>query len=203
MSWTQQRKKNPELYRFVYASSSCNPILTFGDKQILSREGFQQGDPLSFSGFCDAVHSTLTSLGSTLRLGFMDDFSLSGEVRTVADDVEMVIQAAEKTGLTLNESKCEIIASNFDIENIDTFRDVRRVAPQHMTLLGAPVLKDPAVDCALQHKVDDLRRAVGRFALLHSHDALVLLRNSLAMPKLLYTLRTSPYADNKLLTVFD
>ena len=86
----------------------------------------------------------------------MDDFSLSGEVRTVADDVERVIQAAEKMGLT-------IIASNFDIiENIDTFRDFRRVAPQHMTLLEAPVLKGPAVDCALQHKVDDLQRAVGR-----------------------------------------
>ena len=119
----------------------------------------------------------------------------------MADDLERVIQAAEKTGLTLNESKCEIIASNFDIiENIDTFRDFRRVAAQHMTLLGAPVLKGPAVDCALQHKVDDLQRAVGRLALLHSHDALVLLRNSLAMPKLLYTLRTSPCADNKQLT---
>ena len=139
--------KTPELYRFVYASSPCNPILTFDDKQILSREGFQQGDPLSSSGFCDAVHPTLTSLGSTLRLGFIDDFFLSGEVRTVADDVERMIQAAEKTDLTLNESKCEIIASNFDIiENIDTFRDFRRVAPQYMTLLGAPVLKCSAVD---------------------------------------------------------
>ena len=119
----------------------------------------------------------------------MDDFSLSGEVRTVAEDVEKMIQAAEETGLTLNESKCEIIASNFDIiENIDTFREFRRVAPQHMTLLGVPVLKGPAVDCALQHKVDDIQRAVGGLALLHSHDALVLLRNSLAMPKLLYTL---------------
>ena len=94
----------------------------------------------------------------------MDDFSLSGEVRTVADDVERVIQAAEKTGLTLNESKCEIIASNFYIiENIDTFRDFRRVALHRMTLLAAPVLKGPAVDCALQQKVDDLLRAVGRF----------------------------------------
>ena len=153
--------KTPELYRFVYASLSSNPILTFGNKQIMSREGFQQGDPLSSSELCDAVHPTLTSLGSTLRLSFMDDFSLSGEVRTVADDVERV---AEKTGLTLNESKCEIIASNFDIiENIDTFRDFRRVALHRMTLLGAPVLKGPAVDCALQHKVDDLQRAVGRF----------------------------------------
>ena len=65
----------------------------------------------------------------------------------MAEDVEKVIQAAEETGLTLNESKCEIIASNFDIiENIHTFREFRRVASQHMTLLGAPVLKGPAVD---------------------------------------------------------
>ena len=37
---------------------------------------------------------------------------------------------------------------------------------------------------------------MGCLALLHSHDALVLLRNSLAMPKLLYTLQTFPCSDN-------
>ena len=72
-----------------------------------------------------------------------------------------------------------------------------------MLLLGAPVLKEPAVDLALQNKVSNLHRAMGRLALLHSHDALVLLRNSLAMSELLYKLRTSPCADNKLLSVFD
>ena len=63
---------------------------------LRSREGFQQGDPLSSLAFCDAVHPTLTSIESSLRLGFMDDFSLSEEVNTVAKDVEKVKQSAQK-----------------------------------------------------------------------------------------------------------
>ena len=72
-----------------------------------------------------------------------------------------------------------------------------------MTLLGSPVLKGTAQDAAISHKVDELEKAVDRLSLLHSHDALVLLKNSLAMPKLLYTLRTSDCSDNPLLAQFD
>ena len=38
---------------------------------------------------------------------------------------------------------------------------------------------------------------------LHAHDALVILKNSVAMPKLLYLLRTSECGDNALLDQFD
>ena len=68
-----------------------------------------------------------------------------------------------------------------------------------MMLLGTPVLKGPAVNPALQNKVGQLKRAISRLKLLRSHDALVLLQNYLALPKLLYTLRTSPCADNIIL----
>jgi len=42
-----------------------------------------------------------------------------------------------------------------------------------------------------------------RLSLLQSHDALVLSKNSLSMPKLLYTLRTLYCSDNTLLLLFD
>jgi len=42
-----------------------------------------------------------------------------------------------------------------------------------------------------------------RLSLIHSHDALVLLKNSLSMPKLLYLLRTADCSNNPLLTMFD
>ena len=64
-------------------------------------------------------------------------------------------------------------------------------------------LKGPAVDTSLQNKVGELKRAINRLKLLCSHDTLVLLRNSLAMHKLLYTLRTSRCADNRILPYFD
>ena len=72
-----------------------------------------------------------------------------------------------------------------------------------MTLLGAPILKGPALDSALQIKVDDLTRAVDRLRLVHAHDALVLLKNSLRMPRLLYILRTSDCHGHLLLRRFD
>ena len=44
---TTTADKSPELYRFVHASLTCNPKLTFGNETIISAQGSQQGDPLS------------------------------------------------------------------------------------------------------------------------------------------------------------
>ena len=68
-----------------------------------------------------------------------------------------------------------------------------KVTKDEMTMLEAPVLKGPAQDVAITHKIDQLKRALGRLSLVHSHDALVLLKNSFSMPKLLYLLLGSPW----------
>ena len=72
-----------------------------------------------------------------------------------------------------------------------------------MTLLGAQISRGHAMDKVLQEKVDDLDRAITRLKYLQAHDALVLLKNSLSMPRLLYTLRTSDCHNHSLLTRFD
>ena len=72
----------------------------------------------------------------------------------------------------------------------------KRVQKEDMTFLGLPVLPSRAMARVLQGKIDDLGRAIQRLALLQAHDALCLLKNSIAMPKLLYVLRTSPCFDN-------
>ena len=70
-------------------------------------------------------------------------------------------------------------------------------------LAGASVIKGKAQDKTIQAKIDDLTRAVERLEHLQAHDALVILKNSLAIPKLLYLLRTSQCSDNPLLRQFD
>ena len=65
------------------------------------------------------------------------------------------------------------------------------------------MLKGKAQEKAIQDKIEDLTRAVERLAHPQAHDALVILKNSLAMPKLLYLLRTSECAGNTLLRRFD
>src|SRR6218665_3955756 len=61
--------------------------------------------------------------------------------------------------------------------------------------MGAPMVPGPAVDLVLLSKANDLERAIRRLSILHTHDALVLLRNSLSVPKLIYSMRTSVCAD--------
>ena len=85
----------------------------------------------------------------------------------------------------------EIIANNFDhVDKFTIFDDFKRMYKENMTLLGAPVLSGRATDKVLQEKISDLDRAIDRLSLLEAHDALYLLKNSIAMPKLLYILRT-------------
>ena len=91
------------------------------------------------------------------------------------------------------------------LDEIDIFKDFIRADKAEMTLLGAPVLKGSAQDAAIKHKIDDLSRAIERptLVLLQAHDALVILKKSLAIPKLLYLLRTSDCGNNPLLNEFD
>ena len=72
-----------------------------------------------------------------------------------------------------------------------------------MRLLGAPVMPGLEVTAALNEKTEDLRRAVSRLTLLQAQDALTLLRYSLSIPKLMYTLRTSDCHCNSALGDFD
>jgi len=132
----------------------------------------------------------------------MDDVTLSGDLHTVEKDIITVTESFSETGLQLNTKKCEIIMKDFtQIENLATFKDFVRVDKTEMTLLGAPIIKGKAQD--IQLKTDDLSRALDRLQHLHTHDALVILKNSLAIPKLLYLLRTSECCDNPLLSQFD
>ena len=194
----------PEIYRLVHSAYSCEPILSFGEYEILSSEGAQQGDPLGCLEFCEAIQPLLTKLQSTVKIGFMDDVTLSGDLLTVENDITIITQSSQETGLRLNTSKCEIIMTDFtQIDSLATFRDFVRVDKEEMSLLGAPVIKGRAQDAAIQHKIDDLKRAIDRLSHLQAHDALVILKNSLAMPKLLYLLRTSECGDNPLLSQFD
>ena len=184
----------------MYATYSCDPILSYRSHQIWSKEGFQQGDPLNALEFCETVQPLLLSLDSDVSLGFMDDFTLSGHVDIVAFDVEKIVSVASETGLLLNPTKCEVISFDDTITNKTIFKEFIHTKPADMTLLGAPVLKGSAIDRALTAKIDDLTRVIDWLSLLYAHDALSLLRNCFS--KLLYTLRTSPCSDDPLLTLW-
>ena len=95
----------------------------------------------------------------------MDDITLAGDIRTVeADaDVNTIINHDVDTGLKLNTSKCEIIAENTAaIPDSSILSKFVKVTKDEMTMLWAPVFKGPAQDAAITHKIDKLKRALGR-----------------------------------------
>ena len=59
------------------------------------------------------------------------------------------------------------------------------------TLLGAPFGPGPAMYAIQTSRCEDLTPAVSRLQLIPSHDALVLLKNSLSIHRLQYVLRTA------------
>ena len=84
-------ENTPELYKFILSTHSCEFKLTFGPYIILSREGSQQGDPLSGLEFFDTVHPIIAESQSKLKLGYMDDFKLGARIQVVASDIERII----------------------------------------------------------------------------------------------------------------
>jgi len=197
--------KAPEIYRYVYDNYAYAPQLQTRQHTILSEEGTQQGDPLGPLEFCLAIHPLLESLTSPFTIGYMDDLTLAGPIDQVEHDIRLIEKEASMYGLKLNRTKCETSARSYDeAKNIQTFAEFENIAVEDLSLLGAPLLPGKAVDKTIQKKIKDLEKVVTRLEMLHPHDSFTLLRSSLSIPKLLYTLRTSAcFLNEELLCGFD
>ena len=194
----------PDIYHFCYSAYSSPSILSFGNHIVSSSEGPQQGDPLGPLLFSITIQPILEKLKCELVIGYLDDITIGGKVEHVATDIETTVMEATKMGLVLNASKCEIIHLENEITSEhDIFDNYLHVKPIDASLLGVPILPGPSVDAALQSKCDDLKKAIDRLCFVDAHDAVVLLKNSLHLPKLLYTLRTSMCHENRILAEID
>ena len=81
--------------------------------------------------------------------------------------------------------------------------NLRLVQFEEATLLGAPLFIK-ALPSALDVKVEALKRLTSNLDFRHAHDALFLLKNCLAIPKLQHVLRCSPtWTANDQLLAFD
>ena len=148
------------------------------------------------------VHPFLTSLCSDLVLGYLDDFTLSGPLNTVAADVASIRPKEASLSLCLNSPKCEVISRSGDIIHSE-FTGFRQFTPDTATLLGAPPFSGKAMDDILSSMYEDLKLAVDRLQLISVHDAFVFLMTCLGGPKLQFVLRSSPCCDHPLLRQFD
>ena len=133
---TTVHNRIPELYAFCRSAYSQTSCLFFGPYIVSSEEGAQQGDPIGPLVFCNTIHPVLSSLDASLNLGYLDDVTLGGTAETVASDVAEIIRAGKEIGLSLNVSKCELIAhKDFQVGNA-LLQSFHRVELEDATLLG-------------------------------------------------------------------
>jgi len=108
----------------------------------------------------------------------------------VASDVAEMIRLGAEICLSLNISKCELIAHSDLQLNDALLQSFSRVDIVATTLLGAPLFHGPVLDNTWDQRCDDLSRAVDRLSSIASQeDALILLRASFSAPKVLHMLR--------------
>ena len=110
-------------------------------------------------------------------------------------------------GLEIKASKSEVVNLNLDavdfqkaLEKIQSIlKEVQVTALEKLVMLGAPIFS-PAVKASLTSKHFQLLKMIDRLSYLSTHQTFFLLKNCLAIPKLLFILRcSSSYHEHALL----
>ena len=195
----------PSLYPFVHSLYSSQSSLFWEEETICSSEGVQQGDPLGPLLFCLSIHHLVTSLKSEFCIFYLDDGTLGGSSNEVFSDLQNVEQAAEDLGFHLNREKCEIICCDPVTKEqwLATSPDLLFSDPESATLLGSPLGDVNSISESITEKIQLLSTMGNRLQLLQAHDAIILLRHSVALPKMLYLLRTCPTFTSPQLQSYD
>ena len=195
----------PALYPFVRSEYSSPSSLFWSDRTIQSAEGVQQGDPLGPLLFCLSIHRLVTQLNSELSVFYLNDGNLGGDVETLLSDLEVVEREGARIRLQLNVQKSKIICADSDITGSiqSSLPGALVVEPSSATLLGSPIGDVSSISATLTIKTNILRRMGERLQCLTAQDALLLLKHSFALPKLLYNLRTAPCFLSPVLQEYD
>ena len=146
-----------------------------------------------------------SQLKSELCIFYLDDGTLGGVLSDVLHDIEVIKKEAGIVGLELNPQKSEVIGVNSDL--IATIQSalsrIRVVNAADATLLGSPIGDTGSITVAIDTKIAMLKCLREKLHYLTCHDAYLILHHSLAIPKLLYLLKTSPCFLSSSLKIYD
>ena len=115
----------------------------------------------------------------------------------VLEDLQTILRELNKIGLSINPSKCEVTCVNLENpqSTIDGFKQIlpnlKITSIEESIILGSPIASQ-GVRSELSSKLNALKRMITRLGLIDPHRAFVFLKNSFAIPKLTYLLRSSP-----------
>ena len=105
----------PHLRNFAGLCYAQPSELYFGNEIIMSEEGAQQGDPLGSMLFCLAIQPMVVKLLSEFNVWCIDDGTIGGNLSDILHDIHIIKAKGEMIGLSLNETKYELITSDLEI----------------------------------------------------------------------------------------
>ena len=180
----------PAIYAYVYQTYANPSHLFFGDELLNSKEGVQQGDPLGPFLYSITVMNLLRGCESELNLWYLDDANLAGDPSIVLADFSRILENGKSFGEMVNPSKSELtFLGDVSRPTVEAFTslapNISLTAMEHLTLLGSPIGPCAAAQ-VLTAKLNALKLMTERLEHIESHDALFLLKNCFALPKLTF-----------------
>lgn len=197
---TQIQLELPEIYGYMYQCYGSPSKLMYGNDEILSCVGCQQGDPLGPVIFSLAIHPIISQLQSELNIWYLDDGTIGGTAASVKADLDTILKRFSEIGLTLNSNKCEIfisesISPTLQTNIIDSVNNLTSnisvLSRDTLTLLGAPIFDD-SIPTTLNAKIEQFLNTSNLLYEINPHMAMHILRLCLFSPKFIYLLRCSP-----------
>ena len=136
---------------------------------------------------------------------YLDDVTLGGDREAVLHDLKIFERVAADLGLLLNQHKSEVICEARSTREhiLSTIPGASVIASSDVCLLGSPIGDIESVSSSIAEKIHLLGIMGERLQHLDAHITILQLRHSFAIPKLLYTLRTSPCFLSPNLALYD
>ena len=152
----------PGLLPFVQWCYGVESLLIFGDVELSSMCGAQQGDPLGPLLFSLAIKQVTETMkqqeGVDLSVWYLDDGTIGGSPQGVSLAFQTLIRISGEMGLAVKLPKCELIplsesqtdeflvAVGFDVSGLKVIRN-------GFEFLGAPIGNDEFCEGFMQAKV--------------------------------------------------
>ena len=189
----------PNILPFVHAAYFSPSSLNCGNDILQSSEGVQQGDLLGPLLFCLSLYHLHSQMRSEFCILYLDDVTLGGNV--VCARSEDISAGSCRAWVTLNQRKSEIICNDslVPLPILALIPDAAITDPN----IASPIGNIESTSKVIVEKAHLLEIMGDRLQHLEAHDALLLLCHSLAIPKLLFTLRTSPSFLSPSLSLYD